>query len=65
MLLKNKRGQLDFGEINGVGVVGALIGGVLGLFIASRMAGGLIIKLLAFVICAVACYFIASKITSS
>jgi uncharacterized membrane protein YfcA len=59
----NKAAQIDFDDINIVGVIFGLIGAGIGILVASRMDGGLFIKLLSALICAVVCYFVGSKIT--
>ena len=59
-MLNNKKAQLE--EINLVGVIFAIIGGLLSIIITNKMTGGIFLKILGFAITAVVCYFVAGKI---
>ena len=53
---------MDFDDLNIVGIILGLIGGGISLIMTSRMGGGLLIKILGFVITAIVCYFVGGKI---
>lgn len=53
---------MDFDDINIVGIVFALIGAGIGIIVSKGMGSGLAMRLIAALICAIACYFIGGKI---
>lgn len=59
-LLKNKKAQFD--EINPIGIIGGLLGGVLAIVTMSQVDVGIIFKIGSFVATAVVCYIMTSKI---
>ena len=56
----NKKAQLD--EFSIVGVIFGILGGLFSVIITNSMGGGLILKLMGFVITAIVCYFVGGKI---
>lgn len=58
----NKKGQLDFDDISIVGVLGGLIGAGIGIIIAKQTGATVPFRIIAGAICAIVCYFVASKI---
>lgn len=60
--MQDKRGFIDFEDLNMVALGLGILAGFIGVIIADRMAAGLFIKLAAFVINTVAAYIIANKI---
>lgn len=57
-----KKGQMDFDDINIVGIVFALIGFGIGIIVSKSMGSGLTMRLVAGFVCAVACYFVGGKL---
>lgn len=60
--MKNKKAQLEIDEINPIGVIGGLLGGILSIIVMSKVEVGIIFKIGAFIGTAIACYFISGKI---
>lgn len=61
-LKKSKKAQLDFEEISIVGILGALVGGMVSIWITKQMEGGLVLRIIGFFVTAIICYFVASKV---
>ena len=57
--------EFDFGELNPIAALLGLVAGVVGFITANNMAGGIFIKLMAFLICAVVGFFVSNKILNS
>lgn len=58
--MMNKLGQLD--DLNIGGIIGGVIGGMISLIVTAKMGGGLFLKLAGFLMTAVVCYIVASKL---
>jgi len=61
----NKKGQVFEMDdpATWVGIIGALIGAGIGILVTKSMEGGLVLRLMSALVCAVVCFFIAQKIT--
>lgn len=53
---------MDFDDINIFGIIFALIGAGIGIIVSKSMGGGVGLRLISALICAVACYFVGGKI---
>ena len=56
----NKKAQFD--EFSIVGLIFAVLGGLVSIFITKQMEGGLVLKLMGFAVTGVVCYFVGAKI---
>jgi hypothetical protein len=53
---------MDFDDINVVGVLFAVIGFGIGIIVSKSMESGLVMRIAAGFVCAIACYFIGGKL---
>jgi len=58
----NKKAQIDLDDLNLVGIIFGIIGGLIAVFIVDRMGSGLFWKLAGFLVSGIVCYFIGGKI---
>lgn len=61
----NKKGEFDLESINWMGVLLAIIGGLIAIINVKRMGGGLFMKIITFIIVGAVGYVIAWKIGES
>ena len=61
----NKRGQIDFDDLNVPGILFAIVGAFIGLIVAAKMGAGIFIKIATVLVTAIACYFVGGKISES
>ena len=58
----NKKAQIEFDDISIIGIIFGLIGAGIGVIVAKQTGSPVLIRLLSGLVCAVACYFVGSKI---
>lgn len=61
----SKKGQFDLDDMNLAGIVFAIIGFGIGILVSKSMGSGVVMRIVAGIICAIAAYFVGGKIAES
>lgn len=61
----NKKAQIEFDDLNWAGIVFAVVAFGIGVIVSKQMGSGVVMRLVAGVVCAIAAYFVGGKIADS